>query len=325
MKVPEDIKSVAIIGAGFIGFSWAIVFACKGIAVKLYNRKGRTLDTVMAVIKENLDFMKEEGMLAEATAETAMRLIHTFDDLESAVANVDYVQEALPEDLELKQNVFAKLDELLPPDVIIGSSCSGLRMTDIAKKVKNHPERCLVAHPTNPPHIVPFMEIAADRASMEVKQAAYEFMQFVGQKPILCKEVYGYVLNRLQIALFKEAFYLLEQDICSLAAVDSAVTDGLGLRWAFTGPYGVEELNSASLAEGLIKYKAYFEEGFRELGDFSVITDSFVQKADAGIKDVMRGMTHNQYLKWRNQMVVRTRLLKGNARPTSSGDISPAV
>jgi len=310
MKRPEDIKSVAVLGSGFIGFSWAIVFARKGIAVNIYNRKGRSLDNVLAVIKQNLDFLKDEGMLDQATADTALQLIKPFDDLEAAIKNVDYVQEALAEDLELKQNIFARLDELLPAEVIIGSSCSGLRMTDIAQKVKIYPERCLVAHPTNPPHLVPFMEIAGDRASQEAKQAAYDFMRFLGQKPIICKEIYGYVLNRIQTALIREAFYLLEHDICSLAAVDSAVTDGLGLRWAFTGPYGVEELNSDSLREGLFKYKAYLEEGFKELGDFAVITDEFVEKADSGFKDVMQGMTHQQYLEWRNQMVVRTRLLK---------------
>ena len=119
----RDIKTVAILGAGFIGFSWAIVFARKGIAVNLYNRKGKSLDAALSIIKENLEFLKEEGAIEAATVEKSLKLIKMFDDLELAVKDADYIQEALPEDLELKQNVFARLDEILPADVIIGSSC----------------------------------------------------------------------------------------------------------------------------------------------------------------------------------------------------------
>jgi 3-hydroxyacyl-CoA dehydrogenase len=241
-----------------------------------------------------------------------MGRIHTFDDLEEALKGVDYVQEALPEDLELKQDIFAEAARLTGADIIIGSSCSGLRRADIVKKVQHHPERCIVAHPTNPPHLIPFMEISGDGASQEVKDAAYAFMEHLGQKPIQCREVYGYVLNRVQLALIQEALFLVRENICSVVAVERAITDGLGLRWAFTGPYGVEELNSATLREGLSKYKAYFIEGFSELGKVEDYTEDFVDKAAEGFEPVMKGMNHEQYLKWRNQMVLGARRLKGD-------------
>ncbi len=312
MKKPEDIKRVAILGCGFIGFSFAIVFSRKGIEVNMYNRRSKTLETVKERIKEQLQFMKEEGIIEEQLIKEALSKIHTYDNLDEALKGVDYVQEAMPEVLELKQDIFAKVDELLKEDVVIGSSCSGLKRADIVAKTKNYPERCLVAHPTNPPHLIPFMEISGDDASQEAKDFAFELMEYVDQKPIHCKEVYGYVLNRVQLALIQEALYLVDQDICSVEGVERAVTDGLGLRWAFTGPYGVEELNSNSLREGLNKYKDYFLEGFGELGRVKDYEQDFIDKADKGFKPVLKGMEHNEYLLWRNKMVIGARKIKGD-------------
>jgi 3-hydroxyacyl-CoA dehydrogenase len=156
------------------------------------------------------------------------------------------------------------------------------------------------------------MEISGDDASQEAKDFAFELMEYVDQKPIHCKEVYGYVLNRVQLALIQEALYLVDQDICSVEGVERAVTDGLGLRWAFTGPYGVEELNSNSLREGLNKYKDYFLEGFGELGRVKDYEQDFIDKADKGFKPVLKGMEHNEYLLWRNKMVIGARKIKGD-------------
>jgi len=207
--------------------------------------------------------------------------------------------------------MFVTLTEMTSPDVPIGSSCSGLRITDIAANVKNHPERCIVAHPTNPPHLIPFMEISGDNASKEIKDSVFTFMESIGQKPIQCKEVYGYVLNRIQLSLIQEALYVVKEGICSVEAVERALTDGLGLRWAFTGPFGVEELNSANLYEGLSKYKDYMIEFFinqqKKVDDYD---QNFIDKAVAEFQPIMKGKSHDEYLKWRDQMVIRTRMLK---------------
>jgi hypothetical protein len=156
------------------------------------------------------------------------------------------------------------------------------------------------------------MEIAGDGASKEAKDFTCEFMEFLGQKPIQCKEVYGYVLNRVQMALIQESLYLVQQGICTVEGVERAVTDGLGLRWAFTGPYGVEELNSANLREGLEKYKEYLLEGFGELGRIQDYGDDFIRNAVDGFGPVMKGRDHDQYLNWRNKMLLETRKLKGD-------------
>ncbi len=312
MKKVSDIKKVAVLGCGFIGFSWAVVFSRNGIEVNLYNRPGKSYDMALEKVRGGLEFLATEGMITQETVEEAMGRVHLFDTLEAALEGADYVQECFPEDLALKQDSYKKISDLTAADVAIGSSCSGLRISDIAAKVTNYPERCIVAHPTNPPHLIPFMEISGDNAAMEVKEGVYQFMEAVGQKPILCKEVYAYVLNRLQLALIQEALYLVKEDICTVEGVERAITDGLGLRWAFTGPYGVEELNSATLEEGLKKYKEYMLLGFPQLGKISEYDDGFVEKAVAGFKPQMKGKTHEEYLLWRDQMVTRTRILKNN-------------
>lgn len=311
MKQPNKFKKITVIGCGFIGYSWGVVFARAGKDVYMYNRKSNTLDTVLQRITNALHFLADEGVIKQNEIQEALDRIHITDDLELAVKDTDYIQECLWEDIELKQDIFKKLTDLTPANVPIGSSCSGLRITDISKNVTNHPERCIVAHPTNPPHLIPFMEISGDNASQEVKDSVYAFMESIGQKPIQCKEVYGYVLNRLQLSLVQEALYLVKENICDVAAVERALTDGLGLRWAFTGPYGVEELNSPDLFEGLDKYKDYMIEFFtKEQKKVYDYDKDFIQKCVEGFKPIMGDKTHDEYLLWRDQMVTRTRMLK---------------
>lgn len=311
MKKSEEFKKVTVIGCGFIGYSWGVVFARKGLEVYMYNRKSKTLDTVKNRISNALHFLAEEGVIAQSEINESLNRIHTTDNLYEAVKDTDYIQECLWEDIELKRDIFEKLSSMTPGDVAIGSSCSGLRISDIAVNVKNHPERCIVAHPTNPPHLIPFMEISGDNASSEIKDSVFNFMESIGQKPIQCKEVYGYVLNRLQLSLVQEALYLVKEDICNVAAVDRALTDGLGLRWAFTGPYGVEELNSANLFEGLEKYKDYMIEFFtKEQQKVYDYDKEFIEKCVNGFNPIMEGKSHEQYLLWRDQMVTRARMLK---------------
>lgn len=320
MKKPEEFKKVTVIGCGFIGYSWGVVFARGGLDVYMYNRKSKTLDTVKDRIAAAFHFLAEEGVIEESEIDGFLSRIHTTDNLEEAVKDTDYIQECLWEELELKRDIFEKLTAITPEDVAIGSSCSGLRITDITANVTNHPQRCIVAHPTNPPHLIPFMEISGDNASQEIKDSVFNFMESIGQKPIQCREVYGYVLNRLQLSLVQEALYLVKEDICNVEAVDRALTDGLGLRWAFTGPYGVEELNSANLYEGLGKYKDYMIEFFtKEQKKVRDYDEEFIEKCVKGFAPVMEGKTHEEYLLWRDQMVTRARMLK-EAKPKKKAD-----
>ena len=313
MRGPDEIKTVAVLGCGMVGFSWAVVFARHGRRVHLYNRPSPRLETVTGRVRAALESLRAGGLVDGPAVTDAMSRLRTFDDLGAALAGCDYVQEALPEDLALKQRVFAEVAALTPADVVVASSCSGLMRADLVRLVEHRPERCLVAHPTNPPHLLPFMEIAGDEASDDAKRAALAFMEAVGQRPVLCGEMYGYVLNRLQLALIQQALHLVQRGVCSVEAVERALTDGLGLRWAFTGPYGVEELNSADLDEGLRKYRAYMIEGFRSLGTVDDVDDDFIARAVEGFRPLMGGRNHDGYLAWRDRMVLRARMLKDSS------------
>jgi len=234
MKKPEEFKKVTVIGGGFIGYSWGIVFARSGLSVSIYNRKSNTFDTLKDRLKGGLEFLRDEGMIEDYVVQESLDRIVVTDDLEEAVKDTEYIQECLWEDLKLKQDMFVKLTQIIPADVPIGSSCSGLRITDITANVKKHPERCIVAHPTNPPHLIPFMEISGDNASKEIKDLVFNFMEHIGQKPIQCKEVYGYVLNRIQLSLIQEALYVVKEGICSVEAVERAFD---GWPWLEMGVY----------------------------------------------------------------------------------------
>ncbi|MDR1797418.1 MAG: hypothetical protein LBR44_08280 [Clostridiales Family XIII bacterium] len=311
MKPVDTWKTVAVIGGGFIGFSYGILFSRAGLDVRIYNRKSATYDAILPRMREEMDFLVAEGEMTQEDVQAALARVTLTDDLDAAVDGADYIQECLWEDLALKQKYFKELADRTGADVPIGSSCSGLRISLIAADVTNHPERCVTAHPTNPPHLIPFMEVAGDQASPEVKDAVCAFMRRVGQSPVQCREVYGYVLNRLQLSLIQEALYLVKEGICDVVAVESAITDGLGMRWAYTGPYGVEELNSASLGEGLAKYKDYMLAFFTgEQQKVEGYDDAFIEAAVQGFRPVMKGRSHDEYLKWRNKMLVATRKLK---------------
>lgn len=310
MTEPRRCASVAILGCGVVGFSWAVAFARHGIKVRLFNRPSSSLVTVKKRVQGALEFLRDEGVIDDRTVSASMERVMVFDDLAEAIIGVDYVQEALPEDLQLKQAVFARVAKLTSADVVIGSSCSGLRRADIVSLVEHRAERCLVVHPANPPHLIPFVEISGDEASDEAKEVARRLMVAIGKRPIVCREIYGYVLNRLQLALIEQALWLVAHDICSIPAVEAALTDGLALRWAFTGPFGVEELNSASLGEGLVKYRDYMLEGFPELGAVRSLDEAFVAKAVTGFGPVLRGRDHDAYLAWRDRMLIRLVRLK---------------
>jgi 3-hydroxyacyl-CoA dehydrogenase len=158
-------------------------------------------------------------------------------DLAKALANADFVQENGPERVDFKQKLFGQLDELLPPDVIIASSSSGLTMSEIQKGAATHPERCVIAHPFNPPHLIPLVEIVGGaKTSAETVKRADEFYTSIGRKTVrVKKEMPGHIANRLQAALAREVWYLVAEDVVSAADVDTALSWGPGLRWGVMG------------------------------------------------------------------------------------------
>jgi 3-hydroxyacyl-CoA dehydrogenase len=192
-----------------------------------------------------LSDLKAQQLLGGQSVEAVLARISLCDNLASAVADADYVQESAPERLPIKQTLYREMARLVRSDAIIGSSTSGLPASSFTEDIAGR-ERCIVCHPINPPHLIPLVELVpAAWTDPSAAERTYELMRRIGQVPIrLNKEVTGFVVNRLQSAVLAEAFKLVEDGVCSVADVDAAVSDGLGLRWVFMGPFETIDLNA---------------------------------------------------------------------------------
>lgn len=234
---------VAVVGAGLVGAGWAIVFARAGYPVRIYDGSGDLRARVLGDIKANLDDLEHFELIEDAGA--VLERISVHDTLEDAVAGVSYAQESVFETIPVKSEVTAALDALCPPEVIIGSSSSGIPASAFTEAVANR-QRCLIAHPVNPPYLVPLVELVpAPWTDAQVVDQTYDLMAEVGQTPIkIDREVEGFVLNRLQGALLNEAWALFDEGYASAEDIDKTVSHGLGLRWSFMGPFQTIDLNA---------------------------------------------------------------------------------
>lgn len=250
---------VAIVGAGLIGQAWAIVFARSGWTVQLYDAHEAGLPQAQQLIIGQLQALQAQGLMTGAD-EAASR-VHVAQSLAQALQNADYVQESSPEQLELKQALFKQLDALAPAHAIIGSSTSSIAASLYTEDLPGR-HRCLVAHPVNPPYLIPVVELSpAPWTSPQAVADARSIMQAIGQKPVVVKkEIEGFILNRLQGALLHEAFRLYAAGIASAEDIDTTVKDGLGLRWSFMGPFETIDLNApGGLSDYCARYGALYQ------------------------------------------------------------------
>lgn len=233
MNPPPEINQVAVVGTGLIGSSWAALFLARGLGVSATDPAPHAERELRAYVERVWPVLQEIGLSPGASPE---RL--TFNpDLRAAVAGADFVQENGPERADYKAKLFADLDAILPPEVILASSTSGLTMSVIQAGCR-HPGRCVIGHPFNPPHLIPLVEVVAGAATAAATvERAEAFYTRLGKRTIrLHKEVPGHVANRLQAALWREAVHLVAEGVVSVADVDAAVSWGPGLRWGAMGP-----------------------------------------------------------------------------------------
>lgn len=237
-------EKIAVIGAGLIGSAWATVFARAGYSVVLHDVNPEVMTSALIAINANLAKLYVAGLITEQP-ETVLQRITTAPTLEQAVRGAGLVQENVRETVAAKKEIFAELDRLAAPDTILASSTSGIPASSFTADLKGR-ARCLVGHPINPPSLVPLVELVpapwTDQSIMERARVIYEG---AGQVPIMVqREIQGFIVNRLQGALLSEAFRLVEDGYVNSADVDKAVKDGLGLRWAFMGPFETIDLNA---------------------------------------------------------------------------------
>ncbi|GHC98999.1 3-hydroxyacyl-CoA dehydrogenase NAD-binding domain-containing protein [Zhihengliuella salsuginis] len=230
----DDVRTVACIGAGTIGGGWAGYFLARGYRVKVWDPAADAGVRLAQLIDAAWPALAELDMLDGADKEAWS--VHT--DLAEAVDGVDFVQESAPEDLALKRRLFADLDAVCAPGVVIGSSTSGYSMTEMAVDVAGHPERFVVGHPFNPPYLIPLVEVVGgDRTAAAAVAWAADFYTRIGKSVIhMDREVPGFIANRLQEALWREALHMVENGEATVEQIDRSITDGPGLRWPFQGP-----------------------------------------------------------------------------------------
>ena len=235
---------VAVIGAGLIGRAWSIVFARAGFEVALWDQFPQAIQPALDFIAERLPELKENGLLEDEPA-AVMARIRTAKTLADALRDAVYVQENGPERVEVKIPLFAELDRVARPDAVLASSTSGIPASAFTEGLRGR-HRCLVAHPVNPPYLIPLVEICPAPWTDEATVArARAIMEEAGQVPATVKkELDGFALNRLQGALLAEAFRLIAEDVISPADLDALVKHGLGLRWSFMGPLETIDLNA---------------------------------------------------------------------------------
>ena len=228
------IRRVAIIGTGVIGASWSALFLAKGLDVVATDVAPDAEAHLRAFVDQCWPALEELGLAAGASRER----LKFEPRLEDAVKGADLVQENGPERIDFKRDLYGKLDKLLPASALIASSSSGLTMSEIQKACPNHPERCFIGHPFNPPHLIPLVELVGGaQTSAETLDRAAAFYDGLGKRTVrLKKEVPGHVANRLAAALLREVMYLVADDVISVADVDAAVSYGPGLRWGVMGP-----------------------------------------------------------------------------------------
>jgi carnitine 3-dehydrogenase len=227
------VRRVAIVGTGTIGASWATYYLARGFEVTATD-PGPSAESAL---RSFVDAAWDAATTLGASPGVSPDRLGFTTDMREAVAEADFVQENAPERPDLKVRLFAEIDDATPPGAIIASSSSGITMSDIQAGCRN-PERTVIGHPFNPPHVIPLVEVVGGtRTAPETIDAAMSFYASIGKKPIrLKKELPGHVANRIQSALYREVVYLIEQGVLDVADSDDAVSWGPGLRWGVMGP-----------------------------------------------------------------------------------------
>jgi L-gulonate 3-dehydrogenase len=310
MKIPSH-PQVAIIGAGLIGRGWAVAFARAGCEVRIYYRKKADIPAAREWFADTLADLASSGLFSGDTRAVLDR-IQCVDSLAQAVDGAGFVQECLPEVLEVKRAMFADLERLAPPDAILASSTSALPASHFTEALTTR-SRCVVAHPANPPHLLPVVEIVpAPWTSDETIERTRQLLTAIGQVPILVRrEVPGFVLNRLQAALIAEAWRLREDEVASSEDIDKAVRDGLGLRWAFMGPFETIDLNAPlGVADYAQRYGEMLYSLCVDMGPPRRWTDDLIARVEHERREVLPLQHQPERARWRDGRLMALRVLK---------------
>ena len=298
------IKKVACVGAGIIGHGWATLFATHNLEVILQSRTSSRLKWALEQIESNLNFLISKGLL---DSRDALSRIRTTTNVADAVKDIDYVQESIAENYEAKKSIFKQMDTEADENAILASSSSALLMTEVQKSTKR-PQRCMIVHPWNPPHILPLVELVGGEATSKEKiETVRKFMLELGKIPvILKKEVPGHIANRLQAAVLREAIDLVDQGVASVEDIDRALSAGPGLRWAVMGPFLIHHLGGGGIDRYFEAYRESLTSRWRTMATWTSIPNSAIRKVVKGVRQmyVVRTKNMEDIRRWRDDKLI---------------------
>jgi L-gulonate 3-dehydrogenase len=294
-------QKVAIVGSGLIGQAWAMIFARAGWSVSLTDPTPGAVEAGLEACRTGLETLASHGLCDDPDG--AYQRMTAAAGLADAVDGASFVQENGPERLEAKQQIFAELDRLAADDTILASSTSAIQCSLFTESLAGR-ARCLVAHPVNPPHLVPIVELSGSPwTAPEVVARARAIYEGIGQVPItVLKEIDGFILNRLQTVLLAEAFRLVEEGYVTPQDLDKTIQDGLGLRWSFMGPFQTIELNApGGIADYCVRYAPFF----RRIAAEPLSTSVWDEDATNRVVESWGGMSSREEIarksRWRDE------------------------
>ena len=303
-------KSVACVGVGTVGGSWAALFAWSGCNVKIYDIDSNAIKKAMKNVKTYIETLQRVTGKGNDTEKILSR-IHAAKDLEESLDGVLYVQESAAEDYGTKKNLFEEMDKLADEKTILATSTSGLRISEIQKAAKKHPERCITVHPFNPPHIIPLVEIVpGELTNEETIKRTVEFMQQLGKKPIVVrKDVPGMIANRLTAALWREAVNLVLTGVATPEEIDMAIKYGPALRWVVTGVFLTYHLGGG--ADGLKHFLESLKDSFslrwRDLADWTEYPRGSFEKILKEMEqyEIIKKTSYEELIKLRDEKITK--------------------
>ena len=304
------ITRVAIVGTGVIGASWATAFLARGMDVVASDPAPGAEDALHKTVDAQWPAMQQMGLSPGASTER----LRFAASPEEAVADAGFVQENAPERLDIKRDLFRRLDEAAPPDAPLATSASTITISEFQQACTRHPERVVLGHPFNPPHLIPLVEVGGGKqTSLEAIERALNFYRAMGKHPIhLRREIMGHVANRLQAALWQEAFNLVKAGVASVADVDAAIAHGPGLRWSLLGPFMNFHLSGGEGGIGALFGKPLWQatEGmWRDLGSVTVDAD-LGARVVSGVSDELGKRDLTEVVRQRDEVLVRLLKLK---------------
>jgi 3-hydroxyacyl-CoA dehydrogenase len=308
-------RVAGIVGAGLIGRSWANIFARAGWHVRVWDPLAAQRDAAHAQIAQSLHDLARHGLVDDPVAAAAR--VEVVDSIAAAVRDAEYVQESGPETLDTKLATFAEMDAASAPATLLASSTSAIVASLFTEHLAGR-ARCLVAHPVNPPHVAPVVELCgAPWTSVETVRRARAIHTSIGQVPIEVKrEIDGFILNRLQVALLTEAFRLVQEGYVTPQDLDKTISDGLGLRWSFMGPFETIELNApGGIADYCARYTPWFRRYMADLPAPAVWDDANWQKAAAAWGTAPTADAIAKKSLWRNERLAALAAHKRAQKP----------